>query len=171
MELSRHVLKRAIEQVGVKTVAKSLNLSPALLYRWCEAHPEDPQAEAAASINPLDRVRSIFDATQDMALINWICKAAGGFFVKDPTARRTVRNQEMFKQTQALIKEFSNTLNAIAQAYSDDNITAQEAERIRVEWERLKQAGETLVRECETGFFNPEHPGKKHSKKPKEKKR
>ena len=165
MEPSRRVLKRAIDKAGVKALAKALKLSPALLYRWCEAHPNDPDSEASGAVNPLDRIRAIFDATQDMTLINWICKTAGGFFVKDPVSRPTVRNQEMFQQTQIVIKEFSNTLNAISQAYSDDNISLHEAERIRTEWERLKRAGETLVRECETGFFNRVPPDKKIHRK------
>jgi len=154
MEHSRQVLQRAIEKVGIKAVAAALNLSPTLVYKWCEERPDSVSGlQTSGSINPLDRIQRIFETTQDISIINWICKVAGGFFVKDPVPSRTVGNREMFRKTQAMIKEFSDTLNAISQAYSDDSINSPEADRIRTEWEELKRAGETLVRECEGGLF------------------
>jgi hypothetical protein len=71
----------------------------------------------------------------------------------------------MFRKTQMMIKEFSDTLNAISQAYSDENILPRETHKIRNEWEDLKRAGETLVCECEMGAFRQEQPRKKSGQK------
>lgn len=162
MEKSYQVLKRSVEQIGVKAVAAVLKLSPALVYKWCEEPSlQESPYQSCGAVNPLDRLMRIYEITQDQMLINWVCKAAGGFFIKDPMVERVSGYTEMFRKTQKLIKEFSDTLNAISQAYSDDNVNSQEAQRIRSEWEELKRAGETLVHECESGLYREISPKKK----------
>ena len=52
---SHEVLRAAAEQVGVKSLASELRLSPALIYKWCEqADSADP--DASGTRNPLDRL-------------------------------------------------------------------------------------------------------------------
>jgi hypothetical protein len=156
MENSNEILKQAVDKAGVKAVAAALNLSPALVYKWCERPAEnDLDIEASGKMNPLDRLKAIYQATQDIELINWVCQIANGFFVVNPISRNSSADEEIFKSTQLLIKEFSDTLNAISQSYSDDKkIDPKEAERIRKKWEELKRSGERFVKECELGNFN-----------------
>ena len=61
----------------------------------------------------------------------------------------------IFKNTQKLIKQFSDTLEKISDCFDNDNkITGKEAESIRKEWEELKSIGEGFVYACELGKFN-----------------
>ena len=79
---SYEVLRKAIDQVGVKIVAAELNLSPALIYKWCqECAKDDPELVASGAVNPLDRINEIYEKTKDVELINWICRMANGYFV------------------------------------------------------------------------------------------
>jgi hypothetical protein len=155
IEKSSEVLRKAIDKAGVKAVANSLNLSSALVYKWCEGFAgEEFNFESSGTINPLDRIKTIYEVTQDIELINWLCRIANGFFVTNPLANLASPDEEIFKNTQTLIREFSETLNAISKSYSDDKrIDKKEAHRIRREWEDLKRIGERFVKECELGSF------------------
>ena len=53
---SHEVLKKAMDNLGVKSVASKLNLSTSLVYKWCQPSesPNDSGAE-----NPLDRLDRI----------------------------------------------------------------------------------------------------------------
>ena len=58
------------------------------------------------------------------------------------------------KTTQKLINEFSETLEVISQAYDNDKkIDTKEANKIRKEWEDLKNVGESFVKACKLGKF------------------
>ena len=68
---SHKVLKKAIDQVGVKAVAAELNLSSALIYKWCqECSKEDGDLPMSGAVNPLDRIREIYEKTKDIELIH-----------------------------------------------------------------------------------------------------
>jgi len=83
---SWEVLRNAVERVGVKTVAAKLNLSAALVYKWCQEPPSVAVPTASGARNPLDRLGAIIEATADQPLVNWLCARAGGFFVANPHA-------------------------------------------------------------------------------------
>ena len=153
---SHEVLKKAIDQVGVKTIAADLNLSPALIYKWCqESAKEDTDLTISGAVNPLDRIKEIHDKTKDVELINWICRMANGYFVQNALIDEHAYDARIFKNTQRLIKQFSETLEKISNCFDNDNkITSKEAESIRKEWENLKSIGEGFVYACELGKFN-----------------
>ena len=142
---SHEVLKNAMEKVGVKSVASSLGVSAALVYKWCE-----PDAAA----NPLDRLKQIYDLTHDPEIIHWVCRLADGYLVPNPPAAEPSRDERFFVNTQKMIQEFSDTLEKISDCFGDKKISGEEARSIRKEWEDLKRTGEGFVRACETGRFN-----------------
>ena len=81
---SHEVLKKAIDKVGAKTVAAELNLSSALIYKWCqECSKEDNNLTMSGAVNPLDRIIEIYKKTKDVELIHWICRMANGYFVEN----------------------------------------------------------------------------------------
>ena len=80
---SWEVLREAADRIGVKALAARLNLSTALVYKWCQENPRDEPGSSGAR-NPLDRLKEILDATEDERIVNWLCGAGGGFFVKNP---------------------------------------------------------------------------------------
>src|SRR3712207_8639054 len=50
---------------GVKAVAAALKVSPALVYKWCEAPADSEDPDQSGAKNPLDRVREMYLLTKD----------------------------------------------------------------------------------------------------------
>ncbi len=150
---SWEVLRDAADRVGVKALAAKLNLSTALVYKWCQEAPqEDPNASGAR--NPLDRLREIYEVTGDDAVINWLCHTAGGFFVKNPRVEPGDREENLLSTTQRVVEEFGNMLTTISRSVENDGqICDQEADKIRLSWERLKSQGEKFVMASEKGLY------------------
>ena len=150
---SWEVLREAIERVGVKSVAGRLRVSSALVYKWCQAPTaEDPDASGAR--NPLDRLHVIHELTRDQRLVNWLCHAAGGFYVANPHVDPGDLDEELLEATQRVVSDFGQLLTDISQsAENDGQITTGEAERIRKSWEELKTQAECFVVGCEQGLF------------------
>ena len=140
---SHEVLKAAIDKAGVKAVAARLNLSPAMVYKWC-AEPE-----GSGTPGPLDRLAALIELTGDPALAEWIAEASGGMFIANPPAKRTSDPLAVLSQTQKMVREFSDLLDVIAKAMGDGKVDSVEARRIRTEWEALKRHAEGFVRSCE----------------------
>src|SRR5262245_32245641 len=150
---SWEVLREAAEKVGVKAMAAKLNLSSALVYKWCqESAKDDPSASGAR--NPLDRLKEIYDITQDPRVINWMCSAADGFFVKNPTAVPGSIESHLLGTTQRVVEDFGEMLTAVSRSIENDGqITPEEADRIRQCWESLKTEAECFVVACERGMY------------------
>jgi transposase-like protein len=157
---SHEVLKKSLSDAGVKSVAAELNVSPSLVYKWCEEPREDPADDQSGARNPLDRVLEICRATGDTRAIAWLCEQNGSFMVSNPAAVAPEKIESCaFENTQALIKEFSDLLSEVAEAMRDDQrIDAAEAARIRGVWERLKSQAEGFAVACERGVFDRGRP-------------
>jgi hypothetical protein len=146
---SHEIMKESVDRVGVKAVAAAMNLSTAMVYKWCEPKgaPDDPGA-----MNPLDRLLQLYEVTLDVAPIEWLCRKTNGFRVDNPK-KGGQKKKVMLESTQTIIKEFSHLLQAVSEGYSNDGrIDPGEAKRIRKEWEALKVVAETFVISCEEGF-------------------
>ena len=153
---SDEVLKKAADGIGVKALAASLKLAPALIYKWCQpCNPDDPDSSGAR--NPLDRLAEIYDATSDVELVNWICHQADGFFVPNPPTETNDIPTELLLATQRLVKEFSDMLEEVSRSIANDGlIVPDEAHRIRRHWEALKRVAETFVINSEKGKYDEE---------------
>lgn len=111
----------------------------------------------SGSLNPLDWVQRIYESTKDPRVIHWICQMAGGFFVGNPGARTAGTEEDFLKNTQSLIREFSEALQTLSESFSNDRtVSEKEARAIRKEWEDVKRVGEGLVSACEAGLFRGE---------------
>ncbi len=153
---SHEVLRRAADSIGVKALAASLRLSPALIYKWCqECDPNDPDASGAR--NPLDRLADIVRQTNDPNVVNWLCHEAGGFFVTNPKEAPPDASTELLVNTQRMVKEFSQLLLTVTKSIEDDGkIEPAEADRIRAAWELFKGTVETFTIACERGIYGGE---------------
>lgn len=150
---SWEVLKDAVDRVGVKAVAAKLNLSAALVYKWCQESPHDAAA-ASGALNPLDRVREVYEVTQDPAIINWLCGAAGGHFVPNPRVEPGHAEGHLLATTQRVVENFGKLLARVSGSIENDGrITVGEARSIRQSWEELKRAAEMFVVACERGLY------------------
>ena len=166
MKPSHEVIKEAINKTGIKAVAPKIGLSKALLYKWCQDPSNSASYKpASGAANPLDRIKKIYELTQNQEIINWICQMADGYFVKNSSDNKASSDARMFKNVQRFIKEFSETLDTISKCYYDDSrIDEKEASLIREEWEELKRIGEGFVRDCEIGRFDKSRKNKDKTK-------
>ena len=147
---SHEVLKQSVEDVGVKTIASDLGVSPSLLYKWCQPGSEPTDSGAT---NPLDRLARIFEATGDEQIISWLCQKADGFYCPNPATEENP-TKVLFAHTQKLVREFSDVLLVIFESNRNDGkICAEDSKKIRKEWEELKGVGESFVHACEKDFF------------------
>ena len=155
---SYEALRNAVDKIGVKALAARLRLSSALVYKWCqESADDDPHTSGAR--NPLDRVAEIVRATQDPAVVNWLCHEIDGFFVPNPHPPARAQDQELLHTTQRMVAEFSQLLSTVSESVRDDGvISPDEADRIRACWESLKSISESFVVACERGLFAPGTP-------------
>jgi hypothetical protein len=153
---SYEVIRQAVDEPGVKAVAGALKVSPALVYKWCEPPAEADDPDQSGAKNPLDRVREMYMLTKDIRLIRWLCNEADGFFVSNPVPdlRRSL-DETVFTQTRAMVRDFSELLEAVTESVEDDAaIDPTEADLIRQKWEDLKACVEKFVIGCEKGHFH-----------------
>ncbi|MGA2502213.1 MAG: hypothetical protein ABSH20_31100 [Tepidisphaeraceae bacterium] len=152
---SYEVIQHAVEEPGVKAVAAVLRVSPALVYKWCEPPAASDDPEQSGAKNPLDRVREMYTLTRDIRLVRWLCNEAGGFFCANPTVNPGEQiDQSIFTESRAMVRDFSELLNAVTESYEDDSqIDPEEAELIRQKWEDLKACVEKFVAACERGHY------------------
>lgn len=151
---SWEVIKSAMDRVGAKKLASRMKLSQSLVYRWAQPPKDGPQGTVGSGVrNPLDRVVELLELTEDNELVHWLCERAGGFFVPNPLAESNA-NLAVLHQTQAMIKEFSDLLEAVSEALAnDESIDHDEAGAIRTAWEHLKRLGESFAVACEQGCY------------------
>jgi hypothetical protein len=156
---SHEVIREAVDKTGVKAVAAALNVSAALIYKWCESTFDTNDQTFSGTKNPLDRVAEMYAITKDMRLVRWLCNEAGGFFVANPdpgTRSKTEAEADvmLYRQSRNLVRDFSALLDSITESVEDDHqVDADEADKIRQKWEDLKANVERFVLQCEQGHF------------------
>lgn len=153
---SYDVIRQAVDEPGVKSVAAALKVSAALVYKWCEPPADTDDPDQSGARNPLDRVREMYLLTRDIRLIRWLCNEAGGFFVANPVPEiRKSLDESIFAETRGMVRDFSELLDAVTESVEDDpGIDAQEADAIRQKWEDLKACVERFVIACEKGQYH-----------------
>lgn len=145
---SHEVLRRALRKTSPKAVSAELGISLSLVYKWAEKPSED----GSGSKNPLDRLLTIIELSDDDGIVEWICRKKGGHFVKNPDADgHDIRH--VLPATQEIISQFSDLLSQISDAAVDHSICNGEAQEIRECWDKLKSYAEGFVRCCENGDF------------------
>jgi hypothetical protein len=117
-----------------------------MVYKWCEP------GDASGARNPLDRVAALVEATGSRIPLEWLCRRAGGVFAPDPAAT-PASDADCLAHTQRLLLQFSDLLQVISRSMHDGAIDAQEAARIRQEWDALRGSAEGFVLACERGRF------------------
>lgn len=145
---SHEVLRTALENASPKEIAAELGVSLSLVYKWAQRADD----VGSGTINPLDRVLQIHRISGDDMVIQWLCRKAGGFFVKNP--RTGKEDFDLMPATQTIVQQFAELLTAISKAAADHEIDSKEASSIRKEWDDLKRFAEGFVKCCEDGDFD-----------------
>jgi hypothetical protein len=148
---SHELLREVFQKGSAKQAAAELGLSLSMIYKWAE--PSD-QASGSGASNPLDRIETLQRCTGDLRIVQWICQRAGGFFIKNPKSSYP-HPEFLIPATNEIVQEFADLLAVIATAASDNQITKEEAKKIRDRWEELKSVTESFVHCCEQGNFSP----------------
>ncbi len=164
---SSEVIHSAVESVGVKKVAATMNVSTSLVYKWCEGPGRETEEDSGGALNPLDRVAALWDCTRDVDLVDWLCQRAGGTFVPNPFRDKNI-DAEYVERTQRIIRDFSELLSTLSQSMiNDGRVDRQESEDIRRHWQKLKQHAESFVIACEQGQYDTRRsPGQGGDKTP-----
>jgi hypothetical protein len=93
--------------------------------------------------------------TSSPKIVEWLCREANGFFVPNPKCTRKPHRVELLGETQRLVAEFGRLLLTVTRSIEDDGyIEGDEADRIRMAWERLKTSAEEFTVACEQGLFS-----------------
>lgn len=145
---SHEVLRNAFQKTSPKAIAAELGVSLSLVYKWAEKQSDD----GSGSRNPLDRLLSIIELSEDTGIVEWLCQQSGGYFVQNPEGRHL--HHGILPSTQEIIGQFSAMLSRISDAALDHSITTEEAADIRESWDKLKSYTEGFVRCCEQGDFD-----------------
>lgn len=147
---SHEVLKRAFENspAGPKEIASEMGVSLSLVYKWAQPNNDS----GSGSRNPLDRVSQLMELTREPALAEWLCRRAGGYYVRNPKSS-CEKGYEVVPATHEIVQQFAGLLAVISQAALDNTITPDESKEIRHVWDRLKAYCEGFVRCCEEGDF------------------
>lgn len=145
---SHELLKDLLKTTSAKQVAADMGLSLSLIYKWAEPPAVDA---GSGSSNPLDRIAQLLATTNDRRVAQWVCERAGGFFIANPAPRSGT--QDLIPATNSIVQDFADMLGVIATAAADQQITADEAKRIRARWEQLKSVTEGFVQAAERGNF------------------
>lgn len=150
---SHEVLREAFRKTTPKAVAAELGVSLSLVYKWAEKQSED----GSGSRNPLDRLMGIIELSDDNGIVEWLCRQRGGHFVKN-SVHEGEPIGHVLPATREIISQFSDLLNEISDASDDHSVTKQEADKIRVYWDKLKSYAEAFVIACEKGEFKTMRP-------------
>jgi transcriptional regulator with XRE-family HTH domain len=145
---SHEALKRAFERTCLKEIAAELGVSHSLVCKWAQEQSEGGNG----SRNPLDRLLEIYRLTGDLLIVEWLCHQCGGYFVRSP--EKSIHDGiDLLPPASVIIDQFSHLLHRISRAAADASITADEAGKIREQWNNLKSIAEGFVRCCEEGDF------------------
>ncbi len=147
---SHEILKDALERspLGPKEIASALGVSLSLVYKWSQ-----PSSESGSGArNPLERVEQLIDHTGDGAILEWLCRRSGGYYVRNPKSS-CIKGYEVVPATHAIVQQFAGLLDVVSRAALDNTITPDESAEIRVVWDKLKSYCEGFVRCCEEGDF------------------
>lgn len=158
---SYEVIRKAVDEPGVKAVAAGLRVSAALVYKWCEAPADEADPDQSGARNPLDRVRELYKITNDIDLIQWLCHEAKGFYAANRELKpgRTL-DESVFAETRGMVRDFSELLETITESVENvPGIDLGEADEIRQKWEDLKSLVEGFVVGCEKGHYYVKHKG------------
>ncbi len=122
-----------------------MGVSLSLIYKWSEGK----------TANPIERALELVQATGSTGPLSWLCTQMGGSFLPRPDPAH-VDETRLVAETQRMLKEFSDVLQAMTSAFLDGHVSTDEADLIRREWEELLPIAEGLVRACERRATLPE---------------
>jgi hypothetical protein len=151
---THRILKQAVDRAGPKRVARALDVSLSLVYKWTQPPRTKRTPEASGARNPLDKLLTIFQLSQDLELIHFLCRIARGYYTPNPHAVPGAPLTFVSATVRAL-NDFADLMHHAEKSLTDDGIIDNdEAAKLRGMWDKLKGRLEHFIVSCEEGRFN-----------------
>jgi hypothetical protein len=151
---THEVLKSAIDRAGPKRVARALDVSLSLVYKWTQEPRTKRNPAASGARNPLDKLVTVFHLSQDLDLIQHLCRIAGGYYTENPDMKNT-RELSFVTATVTALNDFADLLQFAEKSLTDDGqIDSSESAKLRKHWDKLKGQLEHFIVSCEEGQFD-----------------
>jgi len=154
LDETHQVLRQAVERAGPKRVARALDVSLSLVYKWTQPPRTKRNPTASGARNPLDKLVTIFGLSNDLELIHFVCRVARGYYTANPGG--APRNERNFvSATVNALNDFADMLQYAEKSLSSDGrIDEGESRKLRRQWDKLKGRLEQFIVSCEEGHFN-----------------
>lgn len=162
LDETHRVLKQSVERAGPKRVARALDVSLSLVYKWTQPPRTKRNPTASGARNPLDKLVTIFSLSQDLEIVHFLCRIARGYYTTNPAASGKPETN-FVSATVSSLNDFADLLQYAEKSLTNDGaIDEDEATKLRRQWDKLKGRLEQFIVACEEGQFNAA--GKPHTR-------
>ncbi|MBZ0135366.1 MAG: hypothetical protein K8I27_03200 [Planctomycetes bacterium] len=154
LEDTHRILKQAVDRAGPKRVSRALDVSLSLVYKWTQPPRTKKNPGASGARNPLDKLVTIFHLSDDIELIQFLCRIARGYYTTNPSLGGKV-GHSFVTATVTALNDFADLMQLAEKSLTDDGeIDESEAKKLRKNWDRLKGRLEHFIVGCEEGAYN-----------------
>jgi hypothetical protein len=154
LDETHRIMKQAVDRAGPKRIARALDVSLSLVYKWTQQPRTKRNPTASGARNPLDKLVTIFHLSQDLETIHFLCRVARGYYTPNPNLKGKA-GTSFVSATVSALNDFADLLQYAEKALTDDGeIDDSEATKLRKHWDKLKGALEHFIVACEEGQFN-----------------
>lgn len=154
LEDTHRILKQAVDRAGPKRVSRALDISLSLVYKWTQPPRTKNNPSASGARNPLDKLVTIFHLSEDIELIQFLCRIARGYYTTNPALEGKV-GSSFVTATVSALNDFADLMHMAEKSLTDDGeIDETEAKKLRKNWDRLKGRLEHFIVGCEEGAYD-----------------
>jgi len=154
LEDTHRILKQAVDRAGPKRVSRALDVSLSLVYKWTQPPRTKKNPSASGARNPLDKLVTIFHLSEDIELIQFLCRIARGYYTSNPALEGKV-GHSFVTATVSALNDFADLMHLAEKSLTDDGeIDESEAKKLRKNWDRLKGRLEHFIVGCEEGAYD-----------------
>lgn len=154
LEDTHAILKQAVDRAGPKRVARALDVSLSLVYKWTQPPRTKKNPGASGARNPLDKLVTIFHLSEDIELVQFLCRIARGYYTSNPLLVGQA-GHSFVTATVSALNDFADLMQMAEKSLTDDGrIDEAEAKKLRKNWDRLKGRLEHFIVSCEEGAYD-----------------
>jgi hypothetical protein len=158
LEDTHRILKQAVDRAGPKRISRALDVSLSLVYKWTQPPRTKKNPGASGARNPLDKLVTIFHLSEDIELVQFLCRTARGYYTGNPTQQGKA-GHSFVTATVTALNDFADLMQMAEKSLTDDGkIDEEEAKKLRKNWDRLKGRLEHFIVSCEEGAYDMSRP-------------
>jgi hypothetical protein len=158
LEDTHRILKQAVDRAGPKRISRALDVSLSLVYKWTQPPRTKKNPGASGARNPLDKLVTIFHLSEDIELVQFLCRVARGYYTTNP-AQQGRAGHSFVTATVTALNDFADLMQMAEKSLTDDGkIDEEEARKLRKNWDRLKGRLEHFIVSCEEGAYDMSRP-------------